>query len=168
MRRAALAALLGAAACAPAATPPRADRRQTIDGQTLSQSDAGRPAWTLRSRLALLREEENAATLDLPAMEFYKDGRAVSRVTALNGEIATDTHDVKLSSSVVLNSFEDHSILTTDVLFYSSKKRLFTTDSEVVVRRPEGVVYGKGMEATPDLSEIRIFHQHSILSGKTQ
>ena len=168
MRRAFLASLLAAAACAPAAAPPRTVRRQTIEGLTLSQSDGGVPAWSLKSRLAQLREEENAATLEAPAMEFYRDGRAVSRVTALNGEIATDTHDVKLSSSVVLNSYEDHSILTTDALNYDSKARLFRTDSDVVVRRPEGVVHGRGMEATPDLSEIRIFHQQSVLSGKSR
>ncbi len=74
---------------------------------------------------------------------------------------------MKLSSSVVLNSFDDHSILTTDALSYSSKDRLFRTDSEVTVRRPEGVVHGRGMEATPDLSEIHLFHQRSVLSGKT-
>ena len=101
-------------------------------------------------------------------MEFYRGGRAVSRVTALNGQIATDTHDVTLSSAVVLNSFDDHSVLTTDSLSYSSKDRLFRTKSDVVVRRPEGVVHGRGMEATPDLSEIRIFEQRSVLSGKTR
>jgi LPS export ABC transporter protein LptC len=155
---------MGAAACAPAAAPPRTDRRQTIEGLTMSQTDHGRPGWTLRSRLALLREEENAATLEAPTMEFYTDGKVVSRVTSLVGEIATDTHDVHLSSSVVLDSIDDHSVLTTDKLIYSSKTRLFSTDSDVVVHRPQGVVYGRGMEATPDLSEIRIFHQHSLLS----
>jgi LPS export ABC transporter protein LptC len=120
----------------------------------------------LRSRLALLREEENAATLDAPTMEFYRGGRAVSQVTARGGEIETVTHDVALSSDVVLNSFEDRSILTTDSLSYSSKTRRFRTESAVVVRRPEGVLHGRGMEATPDLSEIRIFHQTSVLTGK--
>jgi LPS export ABC transporter protein LptC len=166
VRRTAWAALLAAAACAPASSPPHADRRQTIEGLTLNQSDQGRPAWTLRSRLALLREEENAASLEAPTMEFYRDGKVSSRVTALTGEVATDTHDVKLSSSVVLNSFDDRSTLTTDVLYYSSKKKLFRTDAAVVVRRPEGTAYGEGMEATPDLSEIRIFRQHSVLTGK--
>lgn len=165
---AALALALAAAACAPAAAPPHTDRRQTIEGLTLSQSDRGRPAWTLRSRLALLREEQNDATLEAPIMEFYQDGRVSSRVTSLTGEIATDTHDVHLSSSVVLTSYEDHSVLTTDAMVYSSKAKRFRTDSDVVVHRPEGVVYGQGMEATPDLSEIRIFHQHSILSGKSR
>jgi LPS export ABC transporter protein LptC len=168
VKRAVLAALLGSAACAPSAAPPHADQRQSIEGLTLSQSESGRPAWTLRSRRTPLREEQSAATLEAPLMEFYRDGRAVSRVTALTGEIATVTHDVLLSSSVVLNSFEDHSVLTTDSLSYSSKDRLFRTQSDVVVRRPEGVAYGRGMEATPDLSEIRIFHQRSVLSGKTK
>jgi len=166
VKRACAALLLGVAACAPAAAPPRADRRQTIEGLTLSQSDAGAPAWTLKSKLAELLEEKNAATLESPAMEFYRDGKAVSRVTARSGEIATDTHDVTLSSSVVLNSFEDHSVLTTESLAYSSKERLFRTRDDVTVRRPEGVVHGRGMEATPDLSEIRIFQQRSVLSGK--
>ena len=165
MRRAALAALALTGACAPTAAPPRTDRRQTIEGLTMSQTDRGHPGWTLRSRLALLREEENAATLDAPTMEFYSEGKVVSRVTSRVGEIATDTHDVHLSSSVVLDSYEDHSVLTTDKLDYSSKARLFRTDSDVVVHRPQGVVYGRGMEATPDLSEIRIFHQHSLISG---
>jgi LPS export ABC transporter protein LptC len=161
-----LAALLGAAACSPAAAPPSTDRRQTIEGLTLSQSDGGRPSWTLRSRLALLREDQNDATLEAPVMDFYQDNRVSSRVTSLYGDIATDTHDVHLSSSVVLTSYEDHSILTTDTLVYSSKTKRFRTDSDVVVHRPEGVAYGRGMEATPDLSEIHIFRQHSVLSGK--
>ena len=160
---------MGAAtACAPVAAPPRAARRQTIEGLTMSQSDHGRPGWTLRSRLALLREEENAATLEAPTMDFYRDGKVVSRVTSLVGEIATDTHDVHLSSSVVLDSYDDNSVLTTDTLVYSSKARLFRTDSDVVVHRPQGIVYGRGMEATPDLSEIRIFHQRSVLSAKAK
>ncbi|MFI5362261.1 MAG: LPS export ABC transporter periplasmic protein LptC [Elusimicrobiota bacterium] len=165
---AALALALTAAACAPAAEPPRADRRQTIVDLTLNQSERGRPGWTLRSRLAQLREEQNNATLESPIMDFYTDGKISSRVTAINGEIATDTHDVHLSSAVVLTSYEDHSVLTTDRMVYSSKAKRFRTDSDVVVRRPEGVAYGRGMEATPDLSEIHIYQQHSILSGKSQ
>lgn len=165
MRRAALAVLLLAAACGPRAASPREERRQVIEGLTLSQSYRGTPAWTLRSRLARLREDEKTASLESPTMEFYRDGRAVSRVTALAGEIATDTHDVRLSSSVVLDSFEDHAKLETDRMDYSSKRARFHTESAVVVRRPEAVVRGEGMEATPDLSEIRIFRQRSTITG---
>lgn len=168
MRTVALAALLVAAACGPRASGDRVDRQQVIEGLTLSQSDHGVPAWTLKSRLARLREDEKTVSLDKPTMEFYRAGRAVSRVTALQGEVQTDTHDVKLSSSVVLDSFEDHSRLDTDEMLYSSKRARFHTESAVVVRRPEGVIRGEGMEATPDLSEIRIFRQRSVLTGKSQ
>jgi LPS export ABC transporter protein LptC len=165
----AIALALGAAACEPQASGSvHADRRQTIEGLTLSQSDRGVPGWTLVSRLAVLHEDQNNATLEKPVMDFYQAGKVSSHVTALNGVIATNSHDVHLSSSVVLTTYEDHSVLTTEAMDYSSKDKKFRTNLDVVVTRPEGVSYGTGMEATPDLTEIRIYHQHSVLSGKTQ
>ena len=106
------------------------------------------------------------ATLTEPVMEFYKKGKAVSRVTALAGEVDTESHGVRLSSSVVLDSFDDHSRLTTTDLFYDSTRDRFTTAADILVKRPEGVLRGRGLEAKPDLSEIRIFNQSSTLSGK--
>ncbi len=135
-----------------------------MEGLTLSQSSMGEPAWTLKSRHAVLREDEKRAALTEPVMEFYKKGKVVSRVTALLGEIETESHDVRLSSSVVMDSLEDQSHLTTSELFYDSKRALFTTPADIVVRRPEGVLRGRGLEAKPDLSEIRIFNQTSTLS----
>lgn len=161
-----MAALALAAACAKTPELPQETRRQTLEGLTLSQSDGGVPAWTLKSKTAQLREDAKTASLELPVMEFYRDGKAVSRVTALTGEVGTETHDVRLSSSVVLDSYDDHSRLNTEELLYSSKKKRFHTERAVTVRRTEGVIHGEGMEATPDLSEIRIFRQRSVLSGK--
>lgn len=166
MRAVLLAAAAVLSACGPKAPSAREERQQTIEGLTLSQSYKGEPAWTLRSRLARLREDSKTASLEKPVMEFYRQGKAVSRVTALAGEIATDTHDVLLSSSVVLDSYEDRSRLETDRMEYSSKRGRFLTQSSVLVRRPEAVVRGEGMEATPDLSEIRIFRQRSVITGK--
>ncbi len=165
MRTAVLAALALAAACGPRAAAPREDRSQIIEGLSLSQSVGGVPAWTLRSRLARLHEDEKNASLEAPTMEFYRDGKAVSRVTAFSGEVATDTHDVRLSSSVVLDSFDDRSVLKTEQLLYSSKRARFHTESSVLVRRPGAVIRGEGMEAAPDLSEIRIFRQRSEITG---
>lgn len=156
------------AACGGRSEPAQDARRQTIEGLTLSQSAAGRPAWTLKSRLAELHEDSKTANLQAPVMEFYRDGKAVSRVTALTGEVRTDTHDVRLSSSVVLDSFEDRSRMNTEELLYSSKRARFYTEAPVVVHRPEGVIRGEGMDAAPDLSEIRIFRQRSVLSGRSE
>lgn len=165
MRRALLAALLLAGACKKKAVDAGEQRSQRMEGLTLSQSEKGEPSWTLKSRLAILREDSKTATLTEPVMEFYKKGKAVSRVTALTGEVATESHDVKLSSAVALDSFEEKSHLTTTELFYNSVRGRFTTTADILVQRPEGVLRGKGLEAKPDLSEIRIFDQRSVLSG---
>lgn len=166
MRRAALAVLVLLAGCETRREAAREDRRQVMEGLTLSQSEKGSPAWKLDSRLAELKEDERRATLDAPAMLFYRGGKAVSRVTALSGEVDTDSHDVRLSSSVVLDSYEDKSRLTTTELLYDSKKKRFTTQAEIRIVRPEGTLVGKGLEAKPDLSEIRIFNQRSVLRPK--
>ena len=164
-----LAALvLAFSACKKTTESAREERRQVMDGLTLSQSEKGAPSWTLTSRHAILREDAEHATLTEPIMEFYKNGKAISRVTALTGEVETESHDVRLSSSVALDSFEDKSHLTTSELFYNSTRGRFTTTADIVVRRPDGVLRGKGLEAKPDLSEIRIFNQSSTMSGPPQ
>ena len=137
-----------------------------IDGLTLSQSANGKLAWTLRSRLAILREDEKLAELSEPNMDFYRLDKVVSRVTARTGTVHTETHDVRLSTSVVLDSLDDRSHLTTEELLYSSARGRFLTSADVQIVRPEGVVRGRGLEATPDLSEIHIYRQRSVLSGK--
>lgn len=168
MRYALAALLLAGSACGRAGEPEREERRQVMEGLTLSQSDKGEPSWTLKSARAVLREDAKLATLTLPVMEFYKKGKAISRVTALAGEVDTESHGVRLSSSVVLDSFDDRSRLTTTELFYDSARGRFTTTADILVKRPEGVLRGRGLEAKPDLSEIRIFNQSSTLSGKSR
>jgi len=159
------AALLASAACGKGGDAAQQERRQVMEGMTLSQSEKGKPAWTLKSKYAILREDDKRADLTEPRMEFYKNGVAISRVTALAGEVETESQDVKLSSSVMMDSYEDKSHLTTSELFYSAKRGLFTTPAEILIKRPGGVLRGTGLEATPDLSVIRIFNQSSTLSG---
>lgn len=165
MRYLLAALLLAASACGKRGENEFEERQQVMEGLTLSQSEKGEPSWTLTSRRAVLREDSKISTLDAPVMEFYKNGKAVSRVTALVGEVETGSNDVRLSSSVALDSFEDKSHLTTSELLYDSTRKRFTTTADILVRRPEGVLRGKGLEAKPDLSEIRIFDQRSTLSG---
>ena len=168
MRTAPLVVLALCGACAPKMEASKEERRQTVENLILRQSNGGRPAWTLKSRLAVLREDEKLAELTAPMMNFYRRGKVVSRVTALGGTVHTETHDVRLSSSVVLDSLDDKSHLTTEELLYSSAKGRFLTKAEVQITRPEGVLKGKGLEATPDLSEIRIFEQRSSLNGHSR
>lgn len=164
MRRARLAPalLLLLAACGRKKTAPAAEERtQTLENLELRQSEKGRPSWILKARLAQLREDEKKALLTAPSMEFLKKGKVASRVTALTGEVQTERRGVRLSSSVVMDSLDDHSRLTTEELVFDPQTNRFRTDREVLVMRPEGKLTGRGLEATPDLSEIRIYNQRT-------
>lgn len=159
-------ALLPAAACGPKRAAPAEERTQTLEGLELRQSEGGRPSWTLKARLAVLREDQKKALLSEPVMEFLRAGKVVSRVTAAAGEIGTDTRDVVLEREVTLDSLDDRSRLTTERLDFSSARQRFTTDREVLVKRPEATLRGSGLEATPDLSEIRVFNQRTDLKER--
>lgn len=153
-------ALLGASACRqspPAPTEPV----QTMEDFVLDQRVRGQQVWELSARNAVLREEAGEANLSEPRMRFFRGGRVVSTVRSLTGRVLVATHDVFLSSSVVLEALEDRSVLETETLTYSAKRERFLTEAEVKVTRPEGRLRGRGLEAKPDLSEIRIFNQRA-------
>jgi LPS export ABC transporter protein LptC len=153
------------AACSRKEDGPRGETLQVMEGFTMTQSVAASPRWSLQASSARLREEAKEADLTDPVMEFQKNGKLASRARALRGLLHTETHDVALSSAVVVESFEDHSVLNTEKLDYSSKTDLFITEENVLVTRPDGVLRGRGLKAKPDLSEIRIFDQQAVMSG---
>ena len=158
-------AALSAAACRRAAAPSPTGQ-QTFTGLSLSQSQKGEPAWTLRAARAFLHEDAHRADLEFPTMDFYQDGKPSSRIVARTGAVNTDTHDVLLSTGVVVDSVADKSHLTTEALTYTAKTGLLTTDREVTIRRPDGVVRGRGLSAKPDLSEMTLNDQRAVMSGQ--
>ncbi len=121
--------------------------------------------WKLRSPSALLEEATQEADLDSPRMRFYKEGRLSSRVSSLTGRVNLATRDVILSTGVVLVSMADQSVLKTDLLNYSSKEDKLWTESKVELKKPAGVMRGRGMRASPDLSDVQIFQQESHLKS---
>ena len=129
----------------------------------MNQTQSGRLSWTLKARTALLRDDAQTATMVAPQIDFYKDNKISSQVTAITGLLHTDTHAVRLSSAVVVTSLEDGTILKTEELDYSPQNKKFMTEKDVRLTRPGGVLQGRGLEANEDLSEIRIFNQRSRL-----
>lgn len=159
---AAAALLLALSACRQAGPPAAASQtRQTLEDFSLSQDWNGRTAWILRARFALLNEQNQEVSLSAPRMEFFEKAAPASRVSALQGTADISTKDIVLSSSVVLTSIAEKSMLKTELLSFSNARRKFHTDADVELTRPSGVLYGKGLEADPDLSEVRIFKQRA-------
>ena len=160
---AALAILAALSACSKSSAPAPEQPLQVIEGFTVSQADHGSRLWTMEGASAVLAEDAKQVAAVSPRLKFFKGGRQVTEVTSGSGVLRTDTNDVRLSSAVVVRSLDEDSVLKTDELLWDSKKNKYVTDQEVTITRPEGVLHGKGLEASSDLGEIKIHHQTSVI-----
>ena len=134
---------------------------------SMDQSNPTSKIWHLIASKAVLVEEDQKAYLTDPHMLFYKENIPDTKVKSKTGVIQTETHDVILSSDVVAVSLKDANQLYTSELFYSAAKHQFSTHKNVKVVRPSGVTFGHGMVASEDLSDIKIFHEKSLVKSTT-
>ncbi len=131
----------------------------------MDQSDLKTKIWHLVADKAILAEEKNRAYLTNPHMLFYKNNLPDTKVKSKTGVVQTETHDVVLSTDVVAVSLSDNNQLYTSQLFYSAASHQFLTHKKVKVVRPSGTTYGRGLKATEDLSQIKIYHQQSFVKS---
>ena len=155
--------VLAFSACSKSYSPQSQETRQVLESFSMDQSTLGKKSWNLKAEAATLDENGQEAWLAKPRMEIYKDNKPVTGVSSASGRLDTGTYDLRLSSGVKVVSAEYLSTLETEELDYSSKKKKFTTDKDVLVRRRGGVLRGRGLQAAPDLSEIRIFNQKAVI-----
>ena len=137
---------------------------QRLEGITFSEKKAGVLQWELHSLEGTVLEERFTAELDKPRLTLYDKGAVASRAESDGGTIHTLTHEIQLSTHVVLTSVKDRSVLHTDRLLYSPEKNKVYTDDPVAIDSPDGHMVGQGLEATPDLKEIKIKKQKTTIT----
>jgi len=156
--------LVAAGGCSPYAGERTYEEvSQTLEGVSFSEKSLGKPLWELTSEKGTLLEDKGLAELSEPKVMFYQDGRPSARARARRGTVEIRTREISLSTSVVLHSFLDQSELRTESLRYSSGRGLLYTELPVEVRRPGAWVRGEGLQATPDLREVRIQKQKTLI-----
>lgn len=143
---------------------PPLGQRQILESFSLSESSRGRPAWSLEARLAFLNAGSRKLSLEEPRLSFFKDGSLFSSAQSKTGAADIENRELFLSNSVVVKSIKDKTTLKTEGLVYSDKIKKFSTDLPVVLSRPDAVVRGSGLMANADLSELRIYHQESVVT----
>jgi len=138
---------------------PSADiASQTMRGFFLTDFQNGMRSMTLKATVARLYETQNRAELDQPDAQFFKLGKPSSRLTAPQGQVNTDTHEVEAWGGVQVVSV-DSDTLTTERLRYDPAKRLIMTDQPVRLERPDSVTEGIGLQSDPELQKVRIGQQ---------
>ncbi|MDE2314655.1 MAG: LPS export ABC transporter periplasmic protein LptC [Elusimicrobia bacterium] len=155
--------LLCASACRRGSSSAPEQPQQTFKNLSLNQSNQGQKTWSLGTPAATFDQGRLIADLASPKMDFYKNGRLSSTLTADSGVLHTQTRNVHLEGHVVARAFSDKTVLKTSALDYFAKIGKFVTHERVVISRPSGTVRGDGMEADSDFSRIKIFHQRSVI-----
>jgi LPS export ABC transporter protein LptC len=84
---------------------------------------------------------------------FSPDGKVVSTLTALYGEVNFTKGTMFVRDSVQLFNYRKKQRLVTESLHWNQKDSLIYTHSNVVVRSPGSILYGDGIETKQDFSE---------------
>jgi len=129
---------------------------QEVDGFTLTQTREGARVWSISADHALIYEDaDRVEMIDLRVDFFNEDGEVRSTLTANEGILARRTSDMEVLGDVVVYA-ADGTVLTTERLTWDERKGQVETDRPVRVTKGEDVMTGVGLEADPDLKNIRV------------
>jgi LPS export ABC transporter protein LptC len=129
---------------------------QEVDGFTLTQTHEGRRAWSISAQHALIYEDaDRVEMIDLRVDFFDEVGEVRSTLTADEGILKRRTNDMEVLGNVVVYA-ADGTILTTEKLTWDERTSRVDTDRPFRVTKDADVMTGVGMEADPDLKNIRV------------
>lgn len=141
-------------------TPPTTE--QTIEKFIITETKDGNIRTILEAESAVIDEDKKIATLTLPKVKFYDDGKYKSILIAESGEIDMETNNVKAFGKCTVETIDNEYLQTRDVS-YNAKKQLIYSDSDIKITKGNDVVYGKGFESDTDLKNIVIKKQRIII-----
>ncbi len=127
----------------------------------------GSKNMTVESIEGRLHESEQVVDVDKPRVTFFKEGGVSSTLTAPQGQVLMETHEVKVWGGVAVVT-PDSATLNTESLRYNPERHRFLSDDPVRLERPDSITIGVGLEATPDLSRVRIGHQKVYVRSQPQ
>ena len=157
---------------------------QWVEKFTIRETQGGMPVWILNSEIAQVYDKKKKITLDNFKIEFMnhkgnkksnsresllfakKHLTAAALLSAPKGEVNTENKDLVAWGGVAVES-EDGTTLTTEHLQYSTRNQKITTESAIRIVRKDSILIGEGLEAAPDLSEVKIFHHKASIYPKT-
>jgi LPS export ABC transporter protein LptC len=127
-----------------------------IDGFELTQTRDGARLWKLRAQRALIFEDADRVEMEKIRIDYFnEDGETRSTLTALHGLLRRRTNDMEARGDVVVTA-DDGTILTTQKLTWNERTGKIESDKFVRVTKGSDVFTGVGVEADPDLRNMRV------------
>ena len=156
---------------------------QWIEDFTITETSHGIPLWILNSDIAKVFNSKNKISLEEVRIQFMetdlentrtaqtslqkikKEQQQRAYLTAPKGKVQIGNKNLHTWGGVEIHT-NDGGILYTEELTYSNKKKKLLTNSPVRIVRGDSVVLGQGLEASPDLSVMKIFKHKASLHLK--
>ena len=108
---------------------------QEVTDFVLTETDQGRPQWTLYARYAATYQAKNLVMSHDIRVDFFDDkGARSSELTAHEGEIQQQTRDMTARGHVVMQTTEG-TRMTTEELHFNNDRQQITSDRLVRVER---------------------------------
>lgn len=127
-----------------------------IDGFKLTQTREGEKLWVLSASRALVYEEADRVELTRLRVDYFDDeGSVRSTLTASEGLLKRRTNDMEATGHVVVVA-RDGTRLATERLTWNERTGKIESDRFVRVTQGDDVFTGVGIEADPDLKNIRV------------
>lgn len=136
---------------------------QSVQGLTLLETSSGTVQWTLTAANADIYDNGARIKLSSPTLVMQEKGQETSSVNASEGDMLVEEKIVTLRGNVKGRSKTENTTLETELLHYSKAKEKIWTEKEVTIVQNDITVVGTGMEAKPDMSEVTILQQRTLV-----
>jgi LPS export ABC transporter protein LptC len=124
-----------------------------------TETDRGAVQWKMYARSAATYRNRNVVIARDMRIDFFDEkGQRSSTMTAREGEMNDQTHDMTARGDVVIQATEG-TRMTTDLLHFLNKQQHVETESFVRVDRAGDVLTGYGFESDPELKDFQFKRQ---------
>jgi len=137
-----------------ATVPPGELPDQEVSDFVLTETDQGRPQWTLYARSASTFTAQQLIRVRGVRVDFFgEDGSRSSELVAREGEIHQERRDMVARGGVVLST-QEGTRMNTEELSYLNLANKITSQRLVRVERQGDVLEGVGFESDPGLKHF--------------
>lgn len=132
---------------------------QEVSDFMVTETDAGKPEWTLHARSAAMFNARNVLVARGVRVDFFDEkGNRSSTLTAREGEMHQVRRDMVARGNVVLQTTEGTRMSTESLRFLNESQKI-VSDDFVRVERQGDVLTGYGFESDPDLKHFEFKRQ---------
>ncbi len=121
--------------------------------------------WELNAKSAQYFKGENKIVLQSIELTFFSGEGKVYKLTADEGELYTDSKDVKVSGNVIVLTEEGYHVQADSFKYNAEERKIFTND-RVHLSGKELVMTGKGMVVDLETEKLYILEEVKALEKK--